>query len=126
MKLKLSDAIRLGSMLRPQCFGLMFKNGGSCAIGAACEAVGLSSEDGMESFWDNNVQPFKCPMYADYSNVLSDHCMGSRNTINQMIVHLNDTHHWTRERIADWVSTVEPSAVEHPELVLKELELVTV
>jgi hypothetical protein len=26
-----------------------------------------------------------------------------------LITHLNDVHQWTRERIADWVATVEPA-----------------
>ncbi len=35
----LSDAIRLGSTFRPQCFGALAAAGRSCAIGAAYEAA---------------------------------------------------------------------------------------
>jgi hypothetical protein len=29
--------------------------------------------------------------------------------VHKMIVHLNDGHRWTRHRIADWISTIEPT-----------------
>lgn len=38
--LKLSEAIRIGAKLRPQCVGYLFKGGASCALGAAYEALG--------------------------------------------------------------------------------------
>ena len=31
----------------------------------------------------------------------------ARKTTGNMIAHLNDGHHWTREHIADWVETIE-------------------
>src|ERR1700741_3225132 len=37
--LKLSEAMRIGARLRPQCSGYLFNNGASCALGAAYEAV---------------------------------------------------------------------------------------
>lgn len=37
--MKLSQAIRIGAKLRPQCTGLMFLHGESCALGAAYEAI---------------------------------------------------------------------------------------
>lgn len=39
-KLKLSEAIRIGARLRPQNQGQLFKNGASCAMGAAIEGRG--------------------------------------------------------------------------------------
>jgi len=38
-KLKLSEAIRIGAAKRPQAVGKYFKDGASCALGAAYEAV---------------------------------------------------------------------------------------
>ena len=32
-----------------------------------------------------------------------------------VIGHLNDEDYWTRERIADWVATIEPAEVERPQ-----------
>ncbi len=40
----MSEAILLGSMLRPQCITWLFIAGRSCAIGAALEAIGFSAE----------------------------------------------------------------------------------
>jgi hypothetical protein len=96
--MKLSEAIRLGAMLHPQCYGMSmrFATGSdrviaTCALGAA-EAAGYSW--GLEG----NRQMVRCPLDAAVSMSLS-----------AMIAHLNDVHLWTREAIADWVETVEPA-----------------
>jgi hypothetical protein len=34
-------------------------------------------------------------------------CIQEELPLGLMIMHLNDRHRWTRERIADWVETVE-------------------
>jgi hypothetical protein len=36
---RLSEALRIGARLRPQCTNFVFAHGKSCAIGAAYEAV---------------------------------------------------------------------------------------
>ena len=41
-KMKLSAAIRIGARLRPQCRRRFYAHGGSCAIGAAYEALGIT------------------------------------------------------------------------------------
>lgn len=38
--LKLSEAIRIGAKKRPQCFGILYQAGATCALGAAAEALG--------------------------------------------------------------------------------------
>lgn len=38
--LRLSEAIRIGSKIRPQCSSYLFENGGSCVWGAAYEGSG--------------------------------------------------------------------------------------
>src|SRR5260221_4385671 len=43
-KLRLSDAIRIGARLRPQCVGRLYRYGGSCVIGAAFVGAGWKSE----------------------------------------------------------------------------------
>lgn len=112
--LKLSEAIRLGAMLKPQAFGKAFvfvKFGelGSCALGAAEDAINgpiYEASDGgakqLEVYerYSLNKQRRDCPS-CDRPGRLSD-----------VIVHLNDDHQWTRERIADWVETIEPAQVE--------------
>jgi hypothetical protein len=102
MSLKLSEAIRLGSMLKPQGFEGM-SGGTSCAIQAAVEAAGGDS-DFMYSEAEERFPIIKalpaCPV-----------CCGAWHqfTGSEMwaLYHLNDHHRWTREQIADWVESVE-------------------
>lgn len=102
--MRLSDAIRLGAMLRPQAFRGLFADHGSCALGAALDAIGagidlggrypLDRFEGAPAIREVEI-PCRCPWY-----------MGGL-PLDTAIVHLNDSHHWTRERIADWVATLE-------------------
>lgn len=102
--MKLSEAIRLGSMLKPQAFGTVFDGKGTCAVGAAKDAVGklhLSFYYVAHAHrWDANQYQWnqQCPV-----------CRGiTREGVTcGMIPHLNDDHRWTREQIADWVEGVE-------------------
>ena len=118
--LKLSEAIRLGATLHPQATGVYAVGNAhgevlaTCALGAALVAIGqnpmIASElDDIPAEW---IPPggFLCPacLYGDYSNHLDN-----------MVGHLNDDHHWTREQIADWVETVEQ---EHRPVEQSELE----
>jgi hypothetical protein len=92
----LSQAIRLGSMLKPQVFGILRNRWGTCALGAAREAVGVRTRASVKLPWGWIEQESECPSCADEMSV------------DWIITHLNDNHRWTRERIADWVATVEP------------------
>jgi hypothetical protein len=106
----LSEAIRLGAMLRPQGFGRYIDRSEkvfrSCAFAAAVEAVvnkARFTESVIETTITNNWswvygKCLACPVRGCDAD--------SRPSC--MITHLNDTHRWTRERIADWVETVEP------------------
>lgn len=101
--MRLSEAIRLGAMLKPQGFGNYTDQfGGTCAIGAACEAAGIDahSSPDVARYEIAYVRPIDgaCP-----------ECGVARFTGigGNLIVHLNDTHRWTRERIADHVATIE-------------------
>ena len=107
--MRLSEAIRLGAMLKSQGF-----NGDdvvhSCALRAAADAIGLADfKQGRRRILDYaqlrcvfpilNEQRI-CPVLPHYSDDML-----------AVIWHLNDDHRWTRERIADWVETVEPADV---------------
>lgn len=97
--MKLSEAIRLGSMIRPQAFGDHFRGGGSCAMGAAMEAVGMTrgSEEPPEWLAMLSATGIRgCPV-----------CHAPQNNAIGVSIHLNDWHRWTREQIADWVETIE-------------------
>jgi hypothetical protein len=106
--LKLSEAIRLGSMLHPQCFGNMSESEpdetgrpvwvATCALGAAMEAGCFETLHLAEMI---NNHP--CPVCGPNLRCLD--ADGHRSLT--VIAHLNDTHRWTREAIADWVQTVE-------------------
>lgn len=110
--MKLSEAIRLGSMLRPQGFGELCteRNGelATCALGAAEEAAAeqfSGASDDTEGEGD---------VYTIFATTLDKKraCPAckwvGRQAVKHTIVHLNDDHLWTREQIADWVATIEP------------------
>lgn len=112
--MRLSEAMRLGAMLRPQVEGVYFAFGGSCAIGAAIEATGgdIADEESHEAHivahfgWIDKAKT-NCPACQD------------RDEVGCIITHLNDVHEWTRDRIADWVATIEPQEAQ-PESVDSE------
>lgn len=93
--MRLSEAIRLGAMLHRQAFGSyshIDKSGrvfATCALGAA-RAAGYEIESGT-------LKLSQCPECGDYV-----WCPAF-----PLVAHLNDIHQWTRERIADWVETIE-------------------
>jgi hypothetical protein len=100
--MKLSEAIRLGAMLKPQGFLSHSCNANAartCALGAAAQALG--EPDGWE-------------LYKRYSS-LSTHIRACPECDSQpgpdggldIVYHLNDCHKWPRERTADWVATIE-------------------
>jgi hypothetical protein len=101
--MKLSTAIRLGAMLGPQAFGRLddATTGGTCAYGAALQAAGL---DFYDTWKLTGVFHAMCPACADAQRA------ADRYRFNTL-AHLNDTHRWTREQIADWVQTIEEQAV---------------
>lgn len=120
--MKLSEAIRLGSMLKPQAFGSYRADGGTCAMGAAIDAIGGLVAGKSDEVWPIVAQgPAVCPECAD---VIHRHHHPYNpyvvvcNPTGAMIIHLNDDHRWTRERIADWVQTIEdahPAPAQEPE-----------
>ena len=100
MRLRLSEAIKLGAMDGPQCFDVYEQlDGATCAIGAALKAIGDKSEDYCAVvFWP----------WLDSVCVRCPECSAYQTSPEVVMAHLNDTHRWTREEIADWVATIEP------------------
>lgn len=100
----LSEAIRLGAALRPQGFGEFERHGRTCAIGAAMEAT---------AFWQTAVWPEGWMALFNQATTCPDAgCqfawpVDEARLVWDVIVHLNDHHRWARERIADWVETLE-------------------
>lgn len=114
-KPKFSEAMRLGSLVTDQGYGEYYIDGGenerpeACAIGAAGYAVGYISTNDE---WDNSrflkrirggaktyqvlagTQRFECPEPS---------CTSAKLGGFNMIIHLNDDHHWQRDKIADFI-----------------------
>jgi hypothetical protein len=88
--LKLSEAIRKGARLRPQGTGWWHRDGKSCALGAAYEAL-------------------TGRITNDYSGVTLEtiHIMATAFPAFYALTHeigkMNDIQHLTREQIADWL-----------------------
>jgi hypothetical protein len=117
---KLSEAIRMNGMMKPQGFGgdsiASFK--APCALGGALQSVGrqlinrayglsaVAEEWPWTSVYTN--ERFSCPACG-----LSAFSYGT--LARNIIWHLNDQHHWTRQQIADWVQSVEPAEVIEPD-----------
>jgi hypothetical protein len=106
--MQLSEAIREGAQLRPQCRMQMFLRLGdiihSCALGAAYEGAGYVARlRGMEkipitldTLWPKlSTRVVVCPVSGCPSN--------GRITVRDHIAHLNDEHNWSREQIAEWL-----------------------
>lgn len=98
--MRLSEAIRLGAMLHPQYFGAMRKRGARGEVIATC-ALGAADEAGYGHVF-GFLQVMKCPACHEH------------RAISGNVAHLNDYHGWTRERIAEWVATVEPQEPTAP------------
>jgi hypothetical protein len=107
---KLSEAMRLGSMLRPQVSG-GFMDQGSCALGAISDAVGIAAVAGDRPYVNYCALRKALPMLD--SVVATPECDGVRQReLYEAIYVLNDIHQWTREQIADWVETIEQQQAE--------------
>ena len=120
--MRLSEAMRLGSMALPPVHGPVFdtKDGevcAGCAIGAALFAVrghaahaevldAIRSGAGSPAVWKTLIGRY-WPWTIDVAvnNPVTGHTAIS---IASAIIHLFESSHWwTREQIADWVETIE-------------------
>lgn len=113
--LKLSEAIRLGGAIRPQIFGPLFEalpDGtiGSCAWGGALEAAGLVTVEGAGAF----VILRPAPEHWVFAG--EGECPQCKKSVRWpvMVSHLNDTHKWSREAIADFVEKREHELERQP------------
>ncbi len=109
----LHEAIRLGAMLRPQCFGQYSHLDAqgvryTCAISGALEAMGFSD---LRIMFPSPLTVDECfvrqwPWAAELQvdNPANGHARAA--DVRIMIAILNDEG-WTRERIADWLQPIE-------------------
>lgn len=144
--MKLSEAIRLGSMTTEKCIGERHRHDGTkCAIGAAEFAMGISGAEVLSSFCGTRtarrmetVWPFADKTLVPHpeapDHVTSITCCIA--TLNNGAWHSFDWVNagkcdvqslkftpWTREAIADWVATVEPQETVKEEAVCIETPL---
>ncbi len=104
--MRLSEAIRLGAVLKPQAFGAIREEGRSCALGAACDALGIRHENALPTQYPELHRSVKCPGCGSLKGVWR-RLRGYEFDLEDVIVHLNDDHRWERERIADFVRKIE-------------------
>ncbi len=131
--MRLSEAIRLGAVLKPQAHdGTIISETHTCALGAAIEGAGIparaldkgelmttgrghgEARGGEQAYtlpveWMKTMRrisdSFFCPV--QYCTDFLSMCSGAR-----IIAHLNDSHKWTREQIADYVEQFEEKSNE--------------
>jgi hypothetical protein len=99
--MRLSEAIRLGSMLKPQGFAIDYRT--TCAIQAALEAIGKVG----------TPYAFVMDHWPWVSREETNPVSGEVTRVWSIIRELNDDRGWTREQIADWVESLE-RAQEQP------------
>jgi hypothetical protein len=99
---ELADAILTGAHRRPtQSFGSYFgPEGGSCALGAAFDGIYLLPAHVEGTHPERLDRFFHC---IDYVSRRCPAGCKKQVPIGALIVHLNDDHRWTRERIAGWL-----------------------
>ena len=115
--MRLSEMIRLGSMLTEQCRGTMHTSFAghefTCAMGAAkigCETSNVS----LDKF---------DYLLSEYVENPITHELGS---VIKTIIDLNDKQDWTREKIADWLETIETKLEEKSLTNVEEKEFANV
>jgi hypothetical protein len=99
--MKLSEAIRDGAKRRRQVYGVGSKDEGSCALGAAREA--------MTGTWFGNscVITWAGMTFPHFPNQQPCPACGIEKSFPGVVAHINDHHQWSREAIAEWVETIE-------------------
>jgi hypothetical protein len=114
----LSEAILLGSTLKPQTFRALrrkvfYRLTGrveerTCGWGAALDAFGvLPSGEPACYFHLVDLLPRRVQQQALRQVPYPDGHYGDHESVFRVIMFLNDECRWTRERIAEWVATVE-------------------
>ena len=113
--MKLSDAIRLGAMLHPPGKGGRMDGETRCALASAADAVGIPATwDNVQGQWIVPYVPLqkRFPLLDVIREGAARSYDGSPRPVLHEIWMLNDTEHWSREQIADWVAIVEAA---HPD-----------
>ncbi len=117
--MRFSEAIRLGGMMTPKAIHLFYDsdNGGMCVQGAALDAIGKMRKVDNNDPLPVDYHPHDEIAYAwpeisthvKFKDIPREvrHVQGNYRSILRIATHLNNFTNWTRERIADWVATME-------------------
>lgn len=123
--MKLSEAIMLGSTTTKQAFrAYVTPDGRTCAMGSALHSIGTNLSQ-LELGPDTQICPLEkvrriCLSIWPWTVGMTDqpNCpacglgehdyLGGWGDYVGLIIHLNDGHEWTREQIAEYISTIEP------------------
>ena len=112
--MRLSEAIRLGGMQWPQGFDGYMDRETRCALAGASDVAGIagtrirSSSDRVSVDYGAMLDRFPILGTKHLSGCACEHWNVTPEPLQDIIIHFNDRHQWTRERIADWVETIEP------------------
>jgi hypothetical protein len=100
---ELAEAIRFGARRRSeQAFGEYYQGRhASCALGAAYEGIYRLPEEVGHLHPKRLERLFDC--LESTIRACPEGCR-KRLMLAAIIIHLNDDHHWDRERIASWVA----------------------
>ena len=102
-KLKLSEAIRIGARMRPDCRVCWGDGVGSCALLAAAEATGMSYKAPRDGPIIRAHLDRKIPDWRDADNAFSMAHDGFPDNEGMTISHHHYIGTMTREQIADWL-----------------------
>jgi hypothetical protein len=121
----LSEAIRLGAMLKPQARS-MHSQWGTCALGAAADAIGVLPElkpENSGAYGRAHLALIR--RWPLLGTPIENPISGTSESVRDAVMWLNDHGKWTREQIADWVATIEAQheqqATEQPQPVHVEV-----
>ena len=124
MSMKASEALLLGSLVTTQGFGAESPASSTpCALGTIAQVLGLQFTNFGVYSTLGQIYPwmlqegYDCPMCPD--------SIGSYKAMS-LIYHLNDQHKLSRNKIAEWIATVEPKELTYQEPVFVKENTVSV
>jgi hypothetical protein len=105
--MKLSEAIKLGSEKTEQAFSKYIDRakGEACALGAAMVAADLKRNSQLKKLWPwafEEYSPDKPQIHCPHKN-----CSAIEYNYSELIIHMNDDHQDSREKIAKYIEKIE-------------------
>jgi hypothetical protein len=117
MRLRLSEAILLGSTIHPKAIGIRHApDDSSCALGAAEDACGIINPWNLRGSLEERFPELYSPVRHPIDGKLEELGCVIASLNNGVAWRSRDLYFkaWSRERIADFVATVEPQPEPEP------------